>query len=126
MAEVQAWRLRRKYYHTPSTIPDCVRAEVVQGWDRMWSRLRRKPPRERSEEFIHGVPIVVGATRFVLRHGEECITDIQRREYWALELGGNETRVTVSCAFGACKPYIYLDELQAAMDELIVKSVSEI
>lgn len=109
-------------YHTASTMPACVRPEVVKGWNRMWDRIRRRPQTDRALEFSSGTPLIVGATRFTLRRKG---TDWWRDEGWVLSLGGSEVPVHISCAFGCHKPYTYMDKFQAALDELIIKSVSE-
>lgn len=116
-------------YHTPSTIPECVRPEVVEGWNRLWNRLRRWSRQDRSLEFKSGTPLRVGENQFSIRwvDSAQYIDDDvgTRMRVWVLELGQNLRVVDGSCAFGEGKPYAHLDDLQSALDELIMENVME-
>lgn len=75
---------------------------------------------DRALEFRSGTRLRVGAAEYRVRWDE-------RPREWVLTLGhgGGERRVRGSCAFGDGKPYAFLDDLQSALDELLVKEVLE-
>ena len=113
-------RVKRRCYHTSSTIPDTVRPEVVQAWNRLWNRLRRWPKADRAIEFRIGTPFKVGETEFRIRwHNPSSTWDV----YLPTSDGLFIKTIPGSCAWGYSKPYTYLDDLQDAIDDLICSQV---
>ncbi len=135
-------------YHTPSTIPACVRPEVVRGWNSLWRRLRKMSRSDRSIEFKVGTLLKIGDVNISMRwvNRREYVTDDGvtfqenpntlnyglptvpcrlRSSVWVLRLSRHEREVEGSCAFGDSKPYTYMDKFQDAVDELIALSVME-
>ena len=108
----------RRFFHTPSTVPERVRQDVVRGWNSLWNKLRRWDRRDRGLEFKVGTPLRVAGTEYRIKW-------LDRDRQWELSLPGGSTvrRVDGSCAFGDSKPYTYLDDLQDALDELVVEEV---
>lgn len=129
-------------FHTPSTIPDCVRPEVIRGWNGLWRRLRKMSRTDRGLEFKTGTTLKVGAVQFIMRWVDrpEYVTEYgvfperlpygtrschRRSHVWILRLNGHEREVDGSCAFGDSKPYTHMDKFQEALDELIAINVME-
>lgn len=110
---------RSSYYTTRSTVPDSVRPEVWRDWNRFWNRLRRRPRADRRLEFKAGTKLVVEGMEYVIRY------DMMWAFYLRLPGRGEEAKIRGSSAFGEGKPYVYADELQDALDRLIVQSVME-
>lgn len=114
------WKADSKFrkYHTPSTVPECVRPEVVKGWDLLWRRLRRYDMLDKRAEFRSGTKLTIGGVDFTL-------VAFTGSEVFEIALYENTSRTRIipgNCAKNL-KPYTYLDDLQKAVDELLVESI---
>jgi hypothetical protein len=121
---------RPRTYHTKSTVPAGVRGEVVAGWDALWRRLRRLPERDRALEFKAGTRMQVGGTEYVLRYSYGRAAEGAPPEKWGFYVRLRawppaERHVSGSSACGFGKPYTYFDELQDALDSLLVSEVMD-
>lgn len=112
---------RSSHYTTRSTVPGSVRPELWRDWQRFWDRLRRRHSKEnRRLEFKTGTPLRIEGTEYRIRY-----VDREWAFYLRLPGRGDEVKIRGSSAFGEGKPYVYADELQDALDRLIVQAIME-
>jgi len=104
-----------RHYTTPSTVPDTVRPQVWKDWQRFWRRLRSWSPLDRGLEFKAGTPLLVEGAQFSIRYEMKS-----GGFFLSLGHGGPEAWIRGHSAFGEGKPYVFADELQDALDSLVV------
>lgn len=104
-----------KPFTTASTVPDGVRPSLWRAWGLLWRRLRGLPESDRRLEFKSGTGLPIDGVEFSIRW-----------DGWRFQLrlpGSDEIALRGSCAFGSRKPYVYAEELQEVVDQLLVTAV---